>query len=116
MDVFEVHFPPIALEANTPLEAVAGAVKHILAGKVQVPVGAKARILFGQKVNKGPASPQMWWPMGKMAQILCPNGHNVTLLADNHTIRDNGEVTPSVICGHDGCPFHAHIQLIGWPP
>lgn len=116
MNIFEVRFPPVAVEADTAQQAANIAVQRLLEGKVQIPVRSKARVIFARKADKGPAKPQTWWPMGKMAQILCPFGHNITLLADNHVIRDNGEVTPSVVCKVNGCTFHDFIQLDGWTP
>ena len=41
----------------------------------------------------------------------CPNGHIGIL---DHDIADDGTVSPSVICMHDGCEFHEFIVLDGW--
>ena len=38
----------------------------------------------------------------------------IGLVTAVHTIRANGEVAPSVICGVDGCGFHRFIALDGW--
>ena len=116
MNIFVIRFPPLLVEAETPQQAANIAVQRLLEGKTGVTVGTQTRTVFDRKTNTGPATPLTWWPMGKMAQIMCPIGHTVTLLSEIHTIRDNGEVTPSVICGVDGCPFHTFIQLDGWTP
>ena len=46
------------------------------------------------------------------AMAICPNGHEGAL--DNHTIADDGVVTPSVVCPEKKCGFHDYIQLAGW--
>lgn len=42
----------------------------------------------------------------------CANGHIGSL--GNHTIADDGTVTPSVVCQKPGCNYHEFIQLEGW--
>lgn len=51
-------------------------------------------------------------PKGETVIFKCPNGHIGML--DDHTIKDDGEVNPSVVCPKDGCDFHEWITLEGW--
>lgn len=32
-----------------------------------------------------------------------------------HEISDDGTLSPSLVCPHDGCDFHEWVQLTGWP-
>ena len=32
-----------------------------------------------------------------------------------HSISSDGIVSPSLVCTHEGCDFHEHVQLEGWP-
>lgn len=101
------------IEANNPQEAVLGVINRVLGRSVQAIVAPLPRVLL-ERLLQGPAKPLQWWPMGESAQIICSGGHAVALLAETHTIRDNGDVTPSVVCGFEGCTFHAFIGLSGW--
>jgi hypothetical protein len=49
---------------------------------------------------------------GWSAMAVCPNGHEGSL--DDHTIADDGMVTPSVVCPAKNCDFHDSIKLEGW--
>lgn len=51
---------------------------------------------------------------GRSASFTCPNGHVGTL--SDHTIADDGSVSPSVVCPYENCDFHEYIQLEGWSP
>lgn len=60
-----------------------------------------------------------WWggikDMGKEARtalMKCPNGHIGSLL--DHTIANDGIVSPSVVCSKAGCGFHDKVKLTGW--
>jgi hypothetical protein len=46
------------------------------------------------------------------ALVCCPNGHIASLT--DHDIKDDGAVSPSVVCPHEGCDFHEFIKLEGW--
>lgn len=62
-----------------------------------------------------PASPDYQpgtWHSDVWLAFTCPNGHTGSLAS--HDIAADGTVTPSVVCPHDGCPFHAWIRLAGW--
>lgn len=48
------------------------------------------------------------------ASIVCPNGHYGTL--EDHDIRIDGAVVPSVVCPQEACGFHDEIRLVGWQP
>lgn len=69
----------------------------------------------------GPRDPLTWAPLlepiaeghRRSAWIKCRNGHLATLT--DHQIAHDGTVTPSVVCPADGCDFHEHVQLAGWP-
>lgn len=62
--------------------------------------------------------PRTWRPImsieGKRisASIVCPAGHYGVLT--DHSIDNDGAVTPSVVCPEDGCDFHENIKLLGW--
>lgn len=62
-------------------------------------------------------SPSTWEPhMGgghQSAWIACPTCGQLATLGD-HTIADNGKVTPSLVCPYDGCDFHDYVELEGW--
>lgn len=49
---------------------------------------------------------------GRSALFSCSNGHPGSLF--DHSISEDGTVTPSVVCPEDGCTFHEHIRLVGW--
>jgi len=55
-----------------------------------------------------------WIDMGgkRSATLVCPNGHWGNL--HDHTIADDGTVSPSVTCAEEGCDFHECIRLVGW--
>jgi hypothetical protein len=46
------------------------------------------------------------------ASMTCPEGHGLTLRG--HTIAENGEVSPSVVCPVPRCHFHEFVRLRGW--
>lgn len=51
-----------------------------------------------------PASAMLWCPQcGCQGQLI------------NHTIRDNGMVSPSLVCPFPKCSFHEWVTLVGWP-
>ena len=43
--------------------------------------------------------------------MSCANGHWSGLGNASHTIAANGNVTPSIVCAHDGCDFHEYGTL-----
>lgn len=43
--------------------------------------------------------------------LTCENGHVMVL---RHSVKDNGEVEPSVVCGTPECSFHAFVLLENW--
>ena len=47
------------------------------------------------------------------ALLSCPVCGRVSSLKD-HTVEENGEVNPSVVCGYEGCTFHEWVTLIDW--
>lgn len=49
----------------------------------------------------------------RTALITCPKcGQFVSL--STHSIADNGDVTPSLVCPHYGCDFHENVTLADW--
>ncbi len=49
------------------------------------------------------------------ATVKCPDCGRWTSIA-NHDIAADGTVSPSIVCPHGGCKFHAYVQLGGWRP
>ena len=43
--------------------------------------------------------------------LICPKGHIGQL---DHTIAEDGTVSPSVVCPESGCGFHEYVRLEGW--
>lgn len=48
-------------------------------------------------------------------QIITRCSHNHIGSLTDHTIADDGTVSPSVVCQHPGCDFHEFIKLDEWP-
>jgi len=42
--------------------------------------------------------------------VKCGNGHICSI--NNHTIEDNGDVNPSLVCPK--CEWHHFVTLVGW--
>lgn len=55
--------------------------------------------------------PNTYW-----AEIVCPGCGRGGLVGSNHTVADDGTVSPSDICAHadKGCTFHEFIVLDDW--
>jgi len=50
-----------------------------------------------------------WWRFGESVVLSCPKcGISFRL---NHTITEDGIVTPSVVCPISSCKFHDYIKL-----
>lgn len=49
----------------------------------------------------------------RSATLRCPKCGRWTSLS-NHTISDNGEVNPSLVCPYENCNFHEYVTLEGW--
>lgn len=47
------------------------------------------------------------------ATVICPECGWLAGL-DDHTIRADGSVRPSVVCPNPACTWHVFIQLEGW--
>jgi hypothetical protein len=47
------------------------------------------------------------------ATMSCPECGKPASLS-GHTIAPDGDVSPSVVCPHDGCHFHEYVMLLGW--
>ncbi len=67
--------------------------------------------------NDGTQPNNSWWThqiSGGRRQVItrCANGHIGSL--DDHTIADDGTVSPSVVCQRQGCNFHEFIKLEDW--
>lgn len=50
----------------------------------------------------------------RTAIVSCPGCSQVASLSA-HTIADNGDVDPSLVCPFD-CGFHEYVTLGGWTP
>lgn len=49
------------------------------------------------------------------ALVTCAKcGRSCTLT--QHTIADDGEVMPSLVCPYDNCDWHVFVKLVGWIP
>lgn len=46
------------------------------------------------------------------AEMTCSRGHHLVL--KGHSIMDDGQVSPSVVCSHAGCNFHTFVRLEEW--
>ena len=45
---------------------------------------------------------------------FCPDCGRAGKLGKAHTISENGEVNPSIVCTNKECTFHKHIKLEDW--
>jgi hypothetical protein len=63
--------------------------------------------------NKGEYRPLIRGGEWIGAYLSCPRCGYVAGLGE-HEISDDGVVSPSVICGGQGCDFHENIRLKGW--
>ena len=48
----------------------------------------------------------------RSAIVKCPGCGRWEALM--HTIKNDGTVTPSLVCSIDGCNFHDYVKLKGW--
>ena len=48
----------------------------------------------------------------RSATVTCANGHTCTLT--DHTIKEDGSVSPSLVWPYDGCDWHEWVKLEGW--
>jgi hypothetical protein len=53
--------------------------------------------------------PNTYW-----AEICCPSCGKTGLLGSNHTVSDDGVVSPSDVCPFPPCTFHQFIVLDDW--
>jgi predicted RNA-binding Zn-ribbon protein involved in translation (DUF1610 family) len=50
--------------------------------------------------------------LGHLVHFLCPKcGKSVAVSDRTHTIAEDGTVTPSMVCPHEGCCFHEFIRF-----
>lgn len=68
------------------------------------------------KDNNAEFAPLTWRKVMRDGQpratMVCANGHYGALV--DHTISQDGTVTPSVVCPVTGCGFHEYVRLDGW--
>jgi len=63
--------------------------------------------------------PGSWEPVAEIGRarfkafVRCPKCNRVYTLRQ-HTVADDGTVTPSLVCPHDDCDFHEYVKLEGW--
>lgn len=80
------------------------------------------RKIYQKETGDSLSRPRTWKTFSVPKTELHPNEISVLLVdsnghigsLDDHTIAENGEVMPSVVCGHKGCDFHEWITLDGW--
>jgi len=48
----------------------------------------------------------------RTALVTCSNGHTSSL--SDHSIADDGSVSPSLVCPYKNCNFHEFVRLDGW--
>jgi hypothetical protein len=60
-------------------------------------------------------------PFEATVTVRCSRGHLSSLDSNfdrprrnHHVISDDGSVSPSVVCPHEGCDFHEFIKLEDW--
>ena len=46
--------------------------------------------------------------------VMCPTCHRLLTLGKNHRVAADGSVSPSLVCPHTPCAFHAFVRLEGW--
>ena len=69
---------------------------------------------------QAPTEPGTWrrWVHGpagvETVSIRCPRCLRAIALP-LHKVLGTGQITPSIVCPHDGCGFHEHGLLEGWP-
>ena len=51
---------------------------------------------------------------GKQSALLCCPDCGCIAGIDSHTIVENGEVNPSVVCDNEDCEFHAFVAFKDW--
>jgi hypothetical protein len=74
-------------------------------------------VMYLPEVTPDPP-PMHWAPCHPLAfrrfkaSMTCPHGHGLTLRG--HSIAQNGEVSPSVVCPFPGCNFHEYVRLDRW--
>lgn len=49
----------------------------------------------------------------KTANASCPKCGRIASLSQ-HSISQDGKVTPSLVCPFDDCDFHDYVKLVGW--
>ena len=62
--------------------------------------------------------PLTWEPIGRpsgaLAVVYCGKGHPGTLHSNSHVVAPDGTVSPSLVCGWDGCDWHEFVRLERW--
>jgi hypothetical protein len=60
-------------------------------------------------------TPGTWWSSGgKWVSLACHECGLQALL--NHTVSDNGDVNPSLVCPYEPCTMHVFGTLKDWTP
>lgn len=52
---------------------------------------------------------------GVKAIVWCPDC-NLRIGIRGHEISETGELSPSLVCPHEGCNFHEYVQLRNYTP
>ncbi len=48
------------------------------------------------------------------AEVSCPGCGKIGMLGSNHTVADDGTVSPSDVCPFPPCPFHEFVICDDW--
>lgn len=75
-------------------------------------------IVFARHTGEG-KPPRMQWKQSHpstvrrfKAEVTCSQGHGIVLR--DHSVEEDGQVIPSIVCKHPGCDFHEIVRLEGW--
>lgn len=74
-------------------------------------------VVLDRRSSRAYDEPGVWWHAvldGKPSAIVtCPScgGHGGL---HDHSVDDEGNVTPSLVCPHGSCTFHDFVRLDGW--
>lgn len=76
------------------------------------------RVTIPKKAHRDQPGP--WWApittegiLSPYPMLSCPNGHAAGI--SDHTVADDGKVSPSLVCPEKGCGWHVWGTLEGWP-
>ena len=71
--------------------------------------GTYRRITEAWKAYHLKTPTQRFW-----AECVCPLCNKVSMVGRNHTVTDDGVVSPSYVCPFSPCTFHEFVRLNDW--